>query len=434
MRDHSHHIQVSKEQAIQLILGACKFSPGIEEVPIEQAIGRVLARKAVAQLDMPNALTCCLDSVAVHWDDFAQLEGGLPDTSEWVRGRDWEFANTGVAMPEGFDTAIVIENVVVSDDEQHIELLAAPSKQFAGTRPAGSNFHAGDVLVEANVVVTPLLAAHIASGNNALVKVVAKPKVAFIPTGNELVPVGGAIPLGKNIETNSLLMKGKIESWGGEALLFPITPDDPEALEETLRKAAAQADIVVLNAGSSKGSDDWSLEILERIGEVLYHQTNHGPGHHSSCSVLDGTPVIGISGPPGGAAFTTDFYLRPAMQKFLGQDPWPMRAAVRLAKAFPAGGRSGPGKPSDAQKVPAGEARPRETGPFYGIKQMILRPSADGYMAAYPTSSSHPGPVEAEVAGAYYALKSGPSVQPPAVGDLIEVVLRPECQHCIPTT
>ena len=432
MRDHSHHIQVSKEQAIQLILGACKFSPDVEEISIEQAIGRVLAEDVVAQLDMPNALTCNLDSVAVHWDDFAQLDGGLPDTSAWVRGRDWEFANTGVAVPEGFDTAIVIENVRVSDDEQRIELLAAPSKRFAGTRPAGSKFHKGDVLVEAGLVITPLLAAHIASGNNATVKVVVKPKVAFLPTGNELVPVGGEIPVGCNIETNSLLMKGKIEQWGGEALLYPITPDDPEALEAALRRAAAEADIVILNAGSSKGSDDWSLEILERIGEVLYHQTNHGPGHHSSCSVLDGTPIIGISGPPGGAAFTTDFYLWPAMQKYLGQDPWPIRVQVRLAEAFPAGGRPDASKQPGAQASPAGETRPREGGEFYGIKQMRIRQSDDGFVAAYPSSSTHPNPIEAECAGVYYALKSGPGVQPPAVGDVIEVVVRPELQRNAP--
>lgn len=426
MRDHSKHVQVSKEQAIDLILGACRFSPDFEEVPIGQAIGRVLAHDAVARLDMPNALTCCMDSIAVHWDDFAELDGGLPNTTDWVRGRDWEFANTGVAMPEGFDTAIVVEHVRVSEDEQHVELAAAPSKRFAGTRPAGSKFHEGDVLVEAGTIITPLLAAHIASGNNSVVEVIAKPKVAFLPTGNELVPVGGAIPLGRNIETNSLLMKGKIEQWGGEALLYPITPDNPEALEAALRKAAAEADIVVLNAGSSKGSDDWSLEILERIGKVLYHQTSHGPGHHSSCSVLDNTPVIGISGPPGGAAFTADFYLWPAMRKFLGQDPQPTRVLARLANAFPSGGPGASAGQTGASSKLAGEVRPSETGPFYGIKQMVLHQADDGFIEACPTSSSHPGPVEAEVADAYYALKTGPGIQPPAVEDFVEVVLRPE--------
>lgn len=423
MRDHSKHVQVSWEEAVETILRACDFSPQVETVPICEAYGRVLAEDAVAQLDMPNALTCAMDSIAVHWSDFADLDGGIPDTSAWVRGVDWEFANTGVGMPAGFDTAIVIEHVEVSEDEQHVRVLAAPSQQFAGTRPVGSTFHEGDVLVSAGTLVTPLLAAHIASGNNTEVKVVAKPRVAFLPTGNELVVAGGEIPAGRNIESNSLLMKGKIEQWGGEALLFPITVDDPDAIRAVVRDAAAQADIVVLNAGSSKGSDDWSIEILEEMGTVFYHQTNHGPGHHSSFAVVDGTPVIGISGPPGGAAFTTDFYLRPAMRAFLGLDPYGVRISARLAQGFPQKARSD----SDAAtKAPAGEARPREGGTFFGIKQMVLRVADDGAVEAFPLSSSHPNPVEAEGARAYYALPSGPGMQVPQAGDVIEVTLRPE--------
>ena len=426
MRDHSSHIQVSKEQAIEIILGSCQFSPQVEEVPIADAIGRVLAEDAVAQINKPNALTCSMDSIAVHWDDFAALEDDvLPDVSAWQKGVDWDFANTGVAMPEGFDTAIVIENVVLDENDVLKEILTAPSARFAGTHAPGSSFTSGAVLVEAGSVISPLLAAHIASGNNASVRVLVKPKVAFLPTGNELVPVGGEIEAGKNIETNSLMMKGKIEQWGGEALLYPITPDDPEAIEAVLRKAAAEADIVVLNAGSSKGSDDWSLEILERIGTVHYHQTNHGPGHHSSFSVLDGTPVIGISGPPGGAAFTTDFYLYPAIQKYLGQDPWPVCVTARLAQDFPKGGHPGVGKAINAPAKPKGEVRPREGGVFYGIKQMKMRPTDEGVFAVYPTTSSHPDPVEAEHANVYYALKNGPGIEPPKVGDLINVYLRP---------
>jgi molybdopterin molybdotransferase len=423
MRDHSKHIQVTREEAIEAILGACDFHPGTETVPVYDAIGRVLAADAVAQLDMPNSLTCCMDSVAVHWSDF---ENGMPDTSAWKRCVDWQFANTGVGMPEGFDTAIVVEHAQISADDEHVAFDAAPSKQFAGTIPAGSRMHAGEVLVSAGTLITPLLAAHIASGGNALVDVVVKPRVAFLPTGNELVPVGAPVPAGKNIDSNSVLMKGKIEEWGGEPVLFPITPDDPEQIEAALRRAVAIADIVVLNAGSSKGSDDYSLEILERIGRVLYHQTNHGPGHHSSCSVLENTPVIGISGPPGGAAFTTDFYLRPAMQKFLGQSTDPVRINVRLAAPLPQGGPGGPqGKKGAHPHAPAGEQRPREGGSFFGVKQVALKLGADGVLEAFPTKSGRPGPVEAEGADAYYLAENGPGIKPAEVGDTIEVTLRP---------
>ena len=130
--------------------------------------------EAVAQQDMPNSLTCAMDSVAVRWSDF---EDGMPDTSTWERGVQWQFANTGVGMPEGFDTAIVVEHVLFSDDDARVSFDALPSKQFAGTIPAGSRMHAGDVLVSAGTMVTPLLAAHIASGNNVAVEVLRRIKV-----------------------------------------------------------------------------------------------------------------------------------------------------------------------------------------------------------------------------------------------------------------
>ena len=419
MRDHSKHIQLTYEEAVEAILGACDFHPATEEVPLAESFGRILAADATAQLDMPNCLTCAMDSVAVRWDDFkaAQAAGaadGLPDTSSWERGVQWEFANTGVGMPEGFDTAIVVEHVRFSEDDTHVTFDAAPSGRFAGTVPAGSRMHAGDVLVPAGTRITPLLAAHIASGNNTSVQVVARPVVAFVPTGNELVPAGGAIPRGRNIESNSLLMRGKIEEWGGVPLIFDIVPDDPQSIEDALRRAAAEADIVVLNAGSSKGSDDWSLEVLERIGTVLYHQTNHGPGHHSSCSVLDGTPVIGISGPPGGAAFTPDFYLRPAMQAWFGQVPSPVRLRVRMACDFPAGHRP--------KSATAGEQRPSEGGRFFGVKQLELSVAADGVLEAKPVPGGRPGPLDAEKAHAYFLMDGA---NPPKDGDFIEVSLRP---------
>lgn len=423
MRDHSNHIQFSRDQAIAAILAECDFHPAIETVPIGESFGRVLARDAKAQLDMPNCLTCRMDSVAVHWSDF---ENGMPNTSAWKRGVQWEFANTGVGMPEGFDTAIVVEHAQISDDDEHVSFDAMPSGQYAGTSPAGSRMHEGDVLVKAGTVITPLLAAHITSGNNTTVDVVAKPKVAFLPTGNELVPAGSDVPRGKNIESNSVMMLGKIRAWGGEPIMFDITPDEPKAIEAALRKAAQLADIVVLNAGSSKGSDDYSVEILERIGQVLCHQTNHGPGHHSSCSVLEGTPVVGISGPPGGAAFTTDFYLRPVMQLFLGLSTEPVRVRARLTEEFPAGG---PGsKMKDAKNESKGEVRPTEAGMkvlFYGVKQLIVAEGEDGVLEATPTKSGRPGPVEAEGASAYYMLPTGPGHEAPQPGDFIEVELRP---------
>ncbi len=420
MRDHSKHIQVDKEEAVATILQNCLFEPLKETVPVAEAAGRILAEDMYAQWESPNCLTCRMDSVAVHWKDF---ENGMPDTSEWERGKQWEFANTGVAMPEGFDTAIVVEHVLFSEDEKTISFNALPSGPYAGTSAKGSKLQKGDLLVRKGTYLTPLLTAYLASGNNAEIPVLKKPVVAFLPTGNELVKPGGNIPTGKNIESNSFMIAGKITQWGGTPLIRDIVADEKEALKKALQETCEAADIVILNAGSSKGSDDWGIEMLEEIGTVFYHQTSHGPGHHSSFGMIGTTPVIGISGPPGGAAFTTDYYLYPAMMKYLGKDPSLTRVKVRLAEGF-AGSRQK--KSSPEGRTAKGEERPKEGGKFYTVRQMILQQAEDGILEARPLKNAHPEPLEAEMSDAYYLMPSFDGNTSPEKGEMIEVELRPE--------
>ena len=420
MRDHSKHIQVDKEEAIKIILENCRFNPGTEIVSTRKACGRVLAKDACSLWDVPNVLSSRMDSVAVHWSDF---ENGMPDTSGWIKGKDWEFANTGVAMPEGFDTAIVVEHVIFSENDSKVAFDAMPSGQFAGTSAPGSKLKKGDMLAPAGTAVTPLIAASILGGNVTEIEVLKKPRVAFIPTGNELVNAGGEIPAGKNIESNSCMIAAKIRQWGGEPVVYDIVPDEKEALKNALHKAAAEADIVVLNAGSSKGNDDWGIEMLEEIGTVFYHQTSHGPGHHSSFGVIGETPVIGISGPPGGAAFTTDYYLYPAMMQYLGREPHLKKIKARLTcdlnpvMKMPGKGTKGPAK---------GEDRPREGGKFHTVRQIVLSQAEDGVIEAHPLENIHAKPLEAEQADAYYVMAVGSGARMFEKGDIIEAELRPE--------
>lgn len=350
MRDHSQHIQLSREQAVSSMLEAMDAAPAgfgwaniaagedlhssevarkcCEQVALADSVGRVLAYDVVSRCDMPSALTCAMDSIALHWSDFENLaEGELPDTSAWVRGVDWQFANTGVAMPEGFDTAIVIEHVQVSEDQQHVTIDAAPSKQGAGTRPAGSTMKRGDVLATAGTVVTPDVAARMGTATTPWFPWFASLAWPSSPRAMSSFPqvspstrrcVDQFAARGRNFETNSILVRAKVEAWGGQFVPFDIVCDERPEIEAAIKRACEVADIVVLNAGSSKGSDDWSCEVMEEMGHMICHQTNHGPGHHSSYAVVDGVPIVGISGPSGGASFTLDFYLRPLMRQVFG--------------------------------------------------------------------------------------------------------------------
>ncbi len=435
MRDHSLHVELSRQEAVAEMIDALSASFGNirpERVALENAYGRVLSRDVTCKSDIPSALTCALDSIAVKWDDFADLEpDAIPDTSSWVRGVDWEFANTGVAMPEGFDTAIVIEHVEVSDDEERVSILAAPSGRFAGTRAAGSKMKASDIAVAAPCIITPDVAARIASAGHSSVEVMARPRVAFIPTGNELVspnvPFSKRAPdrfagAGRVYESNSIVVKGKVEQWGGVYVPFDIVPDDRDAIQTAVERACAVADIVVLNAGSSKGSDDWSVEVLEEMGRIICHQTNHGPGHHSSYAIVGDTPIVGISGPSAGASFTLNFYLLPIMRKFQGLDPNPTLVPARLGAEFPKGKMhkraEEDGRPLSGEERPAEATRPGEE--FFSIKFLELAPDADGCLVATPLPG-RPGSPQTYGANALYMLPAGASATMPSPGDIIMV-------------
>lgn len=440
MRDHSKHIELCRDEAVKEMLDALynadfqrRAERMRERVALDESFGRVLAQDVCAKTDLPNALTCMLDSVAVHWEDFEDLgEGELPDTKDWVHGKDWQFANTGIAMPAGFDTAIVIEHVEVSEDECRIEIKAAPSERFAGTRNAGSNVKRGEVVAFAGERITPDVAARISAAGHSSVEVLPRPRVSFLPTGNELVPANlpysegnreNYAGYGRVFESNSSLVKGKVEAWGAEFVPFDIVADDFDAIKAAIEDALAVSDIVVLNAGSSKGSDDWSVEVLDELGEMVFHQVKHGPGHHSFFAMVGDKPVVGISGPPSGVTFTLGFYLYPVIMEWLGLDPNPQTAHAVLVGSF--------GENKHALKTEpkgyAGEERPSEASNpgdvFQNVRFMELYADEHGMLHAKPIPGKA-GSAATQHANAIYMLDAGPSDEFPQPGDVIEVELR----------
>ena len=133
------------------------------------------------------------------------------------------------------------------------------------------------------------------------------------------------------------MMRTKILLWGGKPLMYPIQPDKPETLIETLKDALSRADIVVINGGSSEGSDDFTIEALNAVGTVQNHVTYNGPGAHTSCAVShEGKPIVGIPGPAIGAEYVADWFIKPLIDSFFGlYEPEPSAEAVYHGPDFP---------------------------------------------------------------------------------------------------
>lgn len=352
------HIALPREVAIANLLDKCTLLPRTETVPLREAVGRVTAQELRSRNTLPNTLTSRMDGIAVHFSDF---EYGAPDTADWQEGREYVFSNTGIGIRGDYDTAIRIEEVHF-DEAGRLRLSHIPAERGEFTIPVGATVREGDLLVPAGTVLTPVLMSHLATGGYARVEVVKKPVVAFIPSGNELVPAGIPVPPGKNVDSNSIMMQGKIVRWGGEPLIYPIQSDDPAQLIVTLRDAVDKADIVVINAGSSKGTDDHTVEVLESVGIILSHMLKSGPGAHTSCTITaDGKPIVGLSGPAFGAECTADWFVLPLIRRYLGLPAEAPAVEAEFLGDCPASGR-----------------------PMSAVLRVWLQREADGHLTATP--------------------------------------------------
>ena len=320
--------QPNREEMTQLVLSLSRLSSRQETVPVSQAVGRVLAKEARAVHTLPNRPVSSMDGIAYRYEDYLACGG---DCRGWQQQREYEFSNTGVAVPEHLDTVSLIEDVAF-DQDQRLTILRPPAGCGDNIRPAGSRLQAGQLLIAADTVLTPSHLGLLASAGLRQVAVYRRPQVAIIPTGDELIPAGLPLPPGKNVECNSLVLSALIQSWGGQPVVYPIIPDDLEQLTNVTRQAVADYDMVVFNAGSSKGRKDFAAAVLNRIGEVYVYEVGHGPGKHTSFALADNnTPVLGLVGPTGGAELTARWYLRPLIYRYLHKPlPAPELLPVRL--------------------------------------------------------------------------------------------------------
>ncbi|MDD4504666.1 MAG: molybdopterin biosynthesis protein, partial [Clostridiaceae bacterium] len=166
------------------------------------------------------------------------------------------------------------------------------------------------------------IAAMLSGGINELA-VVKKPRVGIIPTGTEIIEPDEPLVLGKIIESNSRMFEGMVTEYGGEPIRFKPVPDDYELLKDTISKAVKENDMVLINAGSSAGSEDFTVKLIAELGEVLVHGIATKPGKPAILGIVDHKPVLGIPGYPVSAYFVFEAFAKPLIRRFLKQEVLP---------------------------------------------------------------------------------------------------------------
>lgn len=296
-----------------------------ETISIDNALNRVLARNYEALYSIPVVRASAMDGVAVISDRF---ENGIPDTSGWKSGEDFSRADTGDDFDDRYDAVIPIEDVSISDDGKISINNNVSVKSNMNIRPAGSTIQKGETVGRENRRLQSFDLACLAMGGITEIEVYKKPRVAFLPTGSELVPLGQDVTRGKNIDSNSILVKNMLFEMGAEPILYPITKDSKDELNHVLDNALHDADIIIISGGSSKGEEDFNARILEERGAALFHWVAAAPGKPMCVAIIDNKPVINIPGPPVAMFYGMDWCIRELVNKMLHL-PMPKRCKIK---------------------------------------------------------------------------------------------------------
>lgn len=312
---------------------------GVERLPLHESCrGRVTAYPIWARRSSPHFHSAAMDGFAI---DAGGTVGATPASPVTIKvgspsPRGAQYVDTGDPMPEWADSVIPLENVegidetgitvadVRSPSSIRIRAAVAP---WSNVRPLGEDIVATQLVIPAGTTLRAVDLGAIAAAGFDFVDVARKPKVAIIPTGSELVPLGAEPGPAGIIEYNSLVLAAMVEDLGGAARRFEIVPDDPDLLAAAVRAAATEHDLILINAGSSAGSEDFSALVVAGLGELLVHGVAVRPGHPVIMGLLPQVPgesglvrtVIGVPGYPVSAALTVEIFVEPLISVWLGR-------------------------------------------------------------------------------------------------------------------
>jgi putative molybdopterin biosynthesis protein len=297
-----------------------------EEIPVPQAVGRVLAEPIYAKASAPHFNAAAMDGLAVK----AQSTFGASEavTKELAIGREAIYVNTGHVMPPETDAVIMIEHVNVIDDDR-IE-IDKPVFPWQNVRKVGEDIVATELLFPQNHMITPYCVGALLTGGLFKVPVKKKPKILIIPTGSELFDWRSqsldSVKPGQVLETNSFMLGCLVEKFGGTYTRHEMLVDDPEIIKQVVDEAVNQDyQMILVLGGSSAGSEDYAKGVILGLGTVLVHGVTIMPGKPVVIGNVRGKPVFGMPGYPVSAIIAFEQFVRPILKRMLGQPDPPVQ-------------------------------------------------------------------------------------------------------------
>lgn len=325
---------ISVEEALELVLAEAKGELPVEEVPLKEAYGRVLAEDLVSLVDHPDQDDTAIDGYACREEDtlgasrenpvrlrvIGESPAGRPFAGRVGKG-EAVAVYTGAPIPEGADAVIRVEDTRREGD---YVLLFAPASP-KDIRPQGDDLRKGEVYLRRGDLLTPGRLGLAAAMGYPRLKVFRRPRVGILSTGDEVVEPGEPLPFGGVYNSNAYSLLGLVQEAGGEPVLLGKVEDRPETVLEKL-EAAGPLDLLLTSGGVSMGEYDVVRKVLETAGEVVFWKVKQQPGGPLLLARLGGLPILGLPGNPVSSMVTFFLYGRPFLFRLQRRTDPPYRS------------------------------------------------------------------------------------------------------------
>ena len=283
-----------------------------EIIPVYEACGRITAKAVYAHICAPHYAASAMDGVAVSAKD---TFGATETTPITLKADQFIVLDTGDPIPESCDAVIMVEDIVKNEDGTiTIHAAAAPWQHI---RQIGEDICAGEMILPSFMEISPSAIGAMIAGGVLEIEVIRKPVVGIIPTGDEIIPPCTDPKPGDILEFNGSIFSAMVRQWGADAVVYPIVPDKFDQIKAMVAKASDECDLVILNAGSSAGREDFSARVIRELGEVLYHGIAMKPGKPAILGCRGGKPILGVPGYPVSGIIVIEQLLKPLIDHWL---------------------------------------------------------------------------------------------------------------------
>jgi molybdopterin molybdotransferase len=328
---------ISLEAARELIDAAIRPIERTERLRIDLAVGRVVARPVVARADVPPFARAAMDGYAMRAADtfgasthdarvLACIEtvftGQVP-TKAVGPGQCTEIA-TGAPVPEGADAVVMVEETEKQPD-QSVRIFS-PVYPGQNVTRQGADIRAGQPVLHPGDVLNPSRIGAVAALGVPDVEVYAQPRVAILSTGNEVVDPGQPLEPGHIYDINKFTLSSVLREHGACPVPYPTAPDNVPDLTRALEECLAD-DVVLFSGGSSVGERDLILDVVQRMGEVVFHGIAVKPGKPTLFGIISGKPVVGMPGYPTSCLSNAYMLLIGPLRKLARLPEWAPRIA-----------------------------------------------------------------------------------------------------------